>query len=209
LKRIKGFIKGSSNPSRSTETKAKLKRTINQMELKIKNYQRQSDEQYELARTLLKSGNKSGAQQALKRRELYLTQVTRTHSKIANLQRTIDTLDISADNVALTETLAEASTAIDSNIAAAAPERTEEIMMNLESSMEMVADMEDALTDTTITEIGMDVEAEDRIAAQMAALEAELGGTPVETAAATAPSIVTSTTESSTREADKKKLEEM
>jgi len=211
LKRFKGFLTGKK-PSSSTETKTKLKRTINQMEVKIKNYQRQSNEQYDLARTLLKSGNKPGAQQALKRRELYLTQSTSTHSKIANLQRTIDTLDISADNVTLTETLASAQTAIDANVEAASPERTEEVMMALEDSIETVADMEEALTDTSITEIGMDVEADDRISMQMAELEAELtSGTTPAAEIETSPT-VTPITESPTpakREADKKKLDEM
>jgi len=213
LKRLKGFLSGKK-PARSTETKAKLKRTINQMEVKIKNYQRQADEQYELARTLLKSGNKMGAQQALKRRELYLSQVTSVYNKIANLQRTIDTLDISADNVTLTETLAEAQVAIDTNISAASPEKTEEVMMALEDSIEMVADMDEALTDTSITEIGMDVEAEDRISQQMADLEAELASespraAKVETS--TSPQVTTSpeVKTSASREADKKKLEEM
>lgn len=184
------------------------------MEVKIRNYQRQTDEQYELARTLLKAGNKPGAQEALKRRELYLTQVTRTHSKIANLQRTIDTLDISADNVTLTETLASAQVAIDSNIASASPERTEEVMMGLESSMEMVADMEDALTDTSITEIGMDVEADDRISQQMADLEAELisGTQTVETPVTSSADLTSPATKESaptSRAAEKKKLDEM
>ena len=93
------------------------------MEVKVKNYSRQSDEQYSLARQLLKSGNKAGAQQALKRRELYLTQISNSHSKIANLQRIIDTVDISADNVSLTETLEQAKVAIDSNIDMASAHR--------------------------------------------------------------------------------------
>ncbi len=211
VKRFKGFLSGKK-PSGSTETKAKLKRTINQMEVKIRNYQRQSDEQYELARTLMKSGNKMGAQQALKRRELYLTQVSNTHNKIANLQRTIDTLDVSADNVTLTETLASAQTAIDVNIEAASPEKTEEVMMALEDSIEMVSGMEEALTDTSITEIGMDVEADDRISQQMAELEAELTtsslpGVTVETPTPITP--VTETPATEKREADKKKLDEM
>jgi NurA-like 5'-3' nuclease len=212
VKRFKGFLTGKK-PKSSTETKAILKRTINQMEVKIKNYQRQADEQYELARTLLKSGNKLGAQQALKRREQYLTQVTNTHAKIANLQRTIDTLDISADNVTLTETLAEAQKAIETNIAAASPEKTEEVMMSLEDSIEMVSDMEEALTDTTITEIGMDVEADDRVAQQLAELEAEIAGETVaakgiKTEARPTP-VTTETSSPEKREADKKKLEEM
>lgn len=211
MRRFKGFLTGKK-PSSSTETKSKLKRTINQMEVKIKNYQRQSNEQYDLARTLLKSGNKQGAQQALKRRELYLTQSTSTHSKIANLQRTIDTLDISADNVTLTETLASAQTAIDANVEAASPEKTEEVMMALEDSIETVADMEEALTDTSITEIGMDVEADDRISMQMAELEAELtsGTTPateIEASPTVAP--ITESPTPAKREADKKKLDEM
>ncbi|MFX0122185.1 MAG: Snf7 family protein [Candidatus Hodarchaeota archaeon] len=210
MKRFKGFLTGKK-PSSSTETKAKLKRTINQMEVKIRNYQRQADEQYELARTLMKSGNKMGAQQALKRRELYLTQVSNTHNKIANLQRTIDTLDVSADNVALTETLASAQTAIDANIEAASPERTEEVMMALEDSIEMVSGMEEALTDTSITEIGMDVEADDRIAQQMAELEAELTSSslPGTTEAPTPVTPVSEAPATEKREADKKKLDEM
>jgi hypothetical protein len=209
LKRFKGFLTGKK-PSSSTETKAKLKRTINQMEVKIKNYQRQADEQYELARTLLKSGNKMGAQQALKRRELYLTQVSNTHNKIANLQRTIDTLDISADNVALTETLAKAQVAIDSNISAASPEKTEEVMMGLESSIEMVSDMEEALTDSSLTEIGMDVEVDDRISQQMAELEAELASGSLPDSGVTTTTPVTPTVvETEKRKEDKKKIEEM
>ncbi|MFX0172362.1 MAG: Snf7 family protein [Candidatus Hodarchaeota archaeon] len=209
MKRFKGFLTGKK-PSSSTETKAKLKRTINQMEVKIKNYQRQADEQYELARTLLKSGNKIGAQQALKRRELYLTQVSNTHNKIANLQRTIDTLDISADNVALTETLEQAQVAIDSNIASASPEKTEEVMMGLESSIEMVSDMEEALTDSSLTEIGMDVEVDDRISQQMAELEAELAsGLLPDSGVTTASSVTPTVTETEKRKEDKKKIEEM
>ncbi len=42
VKRFKGFLTGNK-PSSSTETKAKLKRTINQMEVKIRNYQLQSN----------------------------------------------------------------------------------------------------------------------------------------------------------------------
>jgi hypothetical protein len=212
LKRLKGFLSGKK-PSSSTETKAKLKRTINQMEVKVNNYQRQSGEQYELARQLLKSGNKPGAQQALKRRELYLTQISSTHAKIANLQRTIDTLDISADNVALTETLAQAQVAIEGNIEAASPERTEEVMMSLEDSIEMVSDMEDSLTDTSITEIGMDVEVEDRVSIQMAELEAELASESPPIRETGEPSITTTPiSESPTgtkKTADKKKLDEM
>lgn len=211
MKRLRGFLTGKK-PSSSTETKAKLKRTINQMEVKIRNYQRQAEEQYELARTLLKSGNKVGAQQALKRRELYLTQVSNTHNKIANLQRTIDTLDVSADNVALTDTLASAQTAIDANIEAASPERTEEVMMQLEDSIEMVSGMEEALTDTSITEIGMDVEVDDRIAMQMAELEAEMTTSSLPTAGVKTSEPVAPVTETETpakREADKKKLDEM
>jgi hypothetical protein len=214
LKRFRGFLTGKK-PSSSTETKAKLKRTINQMEVKVKNYQRQSDEQYSLARQFLKAGNKTGAQQSLKRRELYLTQISNSHSKIANLQRIIDTVDISADNVTLTETLESAQVAIESNIGRASPERTEEVMMSLEDSIEMVSDMEESLTDTSITEIGMDVEVEDRVAMQMAELEAELSSGKVSTSdvevgvSSSAEEISPETSLEIKRKDEKKKLDEM
>ena len=185
------------------------------MEVKVKNYQRQSDEQYGLARQLLKTGNKAGAQQALKRRELYLTQISNSHSKIANLQRIIDTVDISADNVVLTETLEQAQVAIETNIDMASPERTEEVMMSIEDSIEMVSDMEESLTDTSITEIGMDVEVEDRVSMQMAELEAELSSGTVSTSdvevdiSSSAEAISSETSTESTRKDEKKKLDEM
>ncbi len=185
------------------------------MEVKVKNYSRQSDEQYSLARQLLKSGNKAGAQQALKRRELYLTQISNSHSKIANLQRIIETVDISADNVSLTETLEQAQTAIDSNIDMASPERTEEVMMSIEDSIETVSEMEDSLTDTSITEIGMDVEVEDRVALQLAELEAELSSGTVSTSdvevGVSSPTEIHSSgiSTESKRKDEKKKLDEM
>ncbi len=185
------------------------------MEVKVKNYQRQSDEQYSLARQFLKSGNKVGAQQSLKRRELYLTQISNSHSKIANLQRIIDTVDISADNVALTETLEQAQVAIDTNIDMASPERTEEVMMSIEDSIEMVSEMEESLTDTSITEIGMDVEVEDRVAMQMAELEAELSSgtvstSDVEVGVSSSTEVISSETSTeSKRKDEKKKLDEM
>jgi len=185
------------------------------MEVKVKNYQRQSDEQYGLARQLLKTGNKAGAQQALKRRELYLTQISNSHSKIANLQRIIDTVDVSADNVVLTETLEQAQVAIETNIDMASPERTEEVMMSIEDSIEMVSDMEESLTDTSITEIGMDVEVEDRVSMQMAELEAELSSGTVSTSdvevdiSSSAEAISSETSTESTRKDEKKKLDEM
>lgn len=214
MKRFKGFLTGKK-PSSSTETKAKLKRTINQMEVKVKNYQRQSDEQYSLARQLLKAGNKAGAQQALKRRELYLTQISNSHSKIANLQRIIDTVDISADNVALTKTLEQAQVSIESNIQMASPERTEEVMMSIEDSIEMVSDMEESLTDTSITEIGMDVEVEDRVATQMAELEAELSSGSVSTSEqeegifSSTVGVSSDISTEAKRKDEKKKLDEM
>ncbi len=185
------------------------------MEVKVKNYQRQSNEQYSLARQLLKSGNKAGAQQALKRRELYLTQISNSHSKIANLQRIIDTVDISADNVHLTETLEQAQVAIDTNIDMASPERTEEVMMSIEDSIEMVSEMEDSLTDTSITEIGMDVEVEDRVSIQMAELEAELSSGTVSTSdveidvSSSTESVSSEASTVSKRKDEKKKLDEM
>jgi hypothetical protein len=85
--------------------------------------------------------------------------------------------------------------------------------MSLEDSIEMVSEMEDALTDTSITEIGMDVEADDRIAIQMAELEAELSsGTSLDTEtplSETGTSPISETADKGKREADKKKLDEM
>ena len=109
--------------------------------------------------------------------------------------------------------MAQAQIAIDGNIESASPEKTEEVMMGLEDSIEMVSDMEDSLTDTSITEIGMDVEVEDRVSMQMAELEAELtsGSLPeTETSVPSTPTTpISESTSDGKREAEKKKLDDM
>jgi hypothetical protein len=111
--------------------------------------------------------------------------------------------------------LEQAQVAIDSNIEMASPERTEEVMMSIEDSIEMVSDMEESLTDTSITEIGMDVEVEDRVATQMAELEAELSSGSVSTSEpevgvfSSTEGVSSDISSEAKRKDEKKKLDEM
>lgn len=173
MSRFTKFFKGT-RPKSSSETKAKVKRSVNKIDIKIRKYQTMADEQQKVAYQLLQSGNKVAATQALKRREYYMRQISSAYAQIANLQRTIDTIDTSETSVDVVEVMTEAADTIDKNLGLDQLEKAEEAMMKLEESIEASSEMDEILTDTSITDIGMDTEVDDRISNQLAQMEAQM-----------------------------------
>lgn len=161
-------------PTKSTETIANLRKTINNFTLKAQSLTRMADEEQDLARTLLKDGNRTGAAQALKRRKMYLNELNATHAKVANLRRIISTIRTTQDNKQLTKALAEADTVIQTSLREAGPEYTEELMTKLEDSIEQASYVDEALSSTEITEIGMDIDDLEDIENQLESLEREI-----------------------------------
>ncbi|MFX0091079.1 MAG: Snf7 family protein [Candidatus Hodarchaeota archaeon] len=180
MSRVGRWVKGR-RPTKATETVANLRKTINNFTLKSQSLKRMADEEQDLAKTLLRDGNRSGAAQALKRRKMYLGELNATHSKVANLRRIISTIRTTQDNVTLTKALGEADKVIQTSLREASPEHTEELMTRLEDSIEQASYVDEALSSTEITEIGMDVDDLEDIENQLESLENEIRmelGTP-------------------------------
>ncbi|MFX1535314.1 MAG: Snf7 family protein [Promethearchaeota archaeon] len=173
MSRVGRWIKGK-RPTKSTETIANLRKTINNFTLKAQSLTRMADEEQDLARTLLRDRNRTGAAQALKRRKMYLNELNATHAKVANLRRIISTIRTTQDNKQLTKALAEADTVIQTSLREAGPEYTEELMTKLEDSIEQASYVDEALSSTEITEIGMDLDDLEDIESQLESLEKEI-----------------------------------
>ena len=167
------FIRGR-RPKKSAQTIAQLQKTINQFTLKSRQLKAQADKEQELAKLNLKNGNKAGATQALKRRQMYMAQLNASHNKVANLRRIISTIQSTEDNVIMTRVLREADTAIQSSLAEASPEATEEIMAGLEESIEAASMAEEVLSGTSLTDIGLSIDDQEMVDDQLAALQAEI-----------------------------------
>lgn len=161
-------------PKESTQTVAELRQAIKQFSIRGKALQRMADEEDQLANQMLRDGNRRGAGQALKRRAGYMKQLNMTYGKIATLEKLIDTIRTTQDNVTMQQVLTQADREIQRSIRVASPEKTEEIMLSLEESVEQAAFVDEALGSTTLTEIGMEVEELDSIESQLAAREAAL-----------------------------------
>lgn len=177
-------------PKESTQTVAELRQAIKQFSIRGKALKRMADEEDQLVNQMLRDGNRRGAGQALKRRQGYMKQLNMTFGKIATLEKLIDTIRTTQDNVTMQKVLTQADREIQRSISVASPEKTEEIMLSLEESVEQAAFVDEALGSTTLTEIGMDVEELDSIETQLAAREAALA-TESSPQATSAPAVTT------------------
>ncbi len=177
-------------PKESTQTVAELRQAIKQFSIRGKALKRMADEEDQLANQMLRDGNRRGAGQALKRRGGYMKQLNMTYGKVATLEKLIDTIRTTQDNVTMQKVLTQADREIQRSISVASPEKTEEIMLSLEESVEQAAFVDEALGSTTLTEIGMDVEELDSIESQLAAREAALA-TEASPQATSAPAVTT------------------
>jgi len=96
MPKIKNWLFGKDKP-KDTESIAKIRRVINKYTLQSRRLTQQSDEQKDIAKTMMKSGNKAGAKQALMRRQLYLKKLNETQNKILNLQGMIESISEAKD----------------------------------------------------------------------------------------------------------------
>jgi len=200
LKRIRGWVTGKK-PKESTQTIAELRQAIKQFNIRSNALKRMANEEDQLANQMLRDKNRSGAAQCLRRRTGYMKQLNMTYGKVATLEKLIDTIRTTQDNVTMQQVLTQADREIQRSIKVASPERTEEIMMSLEESVEQAAYVDEALGSTALAEIGMDVDDFDSIEEQLAEREAALTATstpqPSEPAMITTPPADTTITENS------------
>ncbi|MFQ5976675.1 MAG: Snf7 family protein [Candidatus Heimdallarchaeota archaeon] len=161
-------------PRESTQTVAELRQAIKQFNIRGNALKRMANEEDQLVNQMLSDGNRKGAGQALKRRQGYMKQLNMTYGKIATLEKLIDTIRTTQDNVTMQSVLTQADREIQRSLKIASPEQTEEIMVSLEESVEQAAFVDEALGSASLTEIGMDVDELDSIEEQLAKREAAL-----------------------------------
>ncbi len=199
-------------PKESTQTIAELRQAIKQFNIRSNALKRMANEEDELANQMLRDANRKGAGQALKRRQSYMKQLNMTYGKISTLERLIDTIRTTQDNVTMQKVLTQADREIQKSVAVASPERTEEIMLSLEESVEQASYVDEALGSGTLTEIGMDVDEidsiEDQLAQREAALAAGTSPQPTTTQFTETP-IVSDTPKETTTTTPKKSDEEL
>ncbi len=201
---IKNFLFGDKR-RKPSETIAKLRAVINRFELKSRAIRRKADEQRSLAMEMLRDGNKMGAKKSLLRRQLYLKKLESTENKILNMNRIIETIETVKDNIELSGALREADIVINEGLREVGPEVTEELMVRLEEGMERASMADEALADVTSAEAELELEIEDAIDAEIAAMEKQLVGAEAVT---TEPVSRTSAERpKETRLVDKEKLE--
>ncbi|MFX0113080.1 MAG: Snf7 family protein [Candidatus Hodarchaeota archaeon] len=174
-------------PKESTQTIAELRQAIKQFNIRGNALKRMANEEDQLVDQMLRDGNRKGAAQALKRKQGYMKQLNMTYGKVATLEKLIDTIRTTQDNVTMQKVLTQADREIQRSLRIASPEQTEEIMLSLEESVEQAAFVDEALGSASLTEIGMDVEELDSIEDQLARREAAL-------ATETRPQVTTPTT---------------
>jgi hypothetical protein len=170
---IRNFLFGDKR-RKPSETIAKLRAVINRYELKSRAIRRKADEQRSLAIEMVRDGNKMGAKKSLLRRQLYLKKLESTENKILNINRVIETIETVKDNIELSGALREADVVINEGLREVGPEVTEELMVRLEEGMERAAMADEALSDVTSAEAELDLEIEESIDAEIAAMESQL-----------------------------------
>lgn len=170
---IKGWLFGDKK-RKPAETVAALRGVINRYIIRSRALRRQADEQRALARDMLRDGNKVASKQALLRRTLYMRDLNNIYNKTMNIQRVIDAIRSAQDNIVMADALKKADEVIRVSLKDAAPERIEEIMLSVEDSIEQVGYTDEILSDTTMSEAGLEVDELTSLDTQLEELEAEL-----------------------------------
>lgn len=173
MPKVKNWLFGKDEP-KDTESIAKIRRVINKYTLQSRRLTQQADEQKDIARDMMKSGNKAGAKQALMRRQLYLKKLNETQNKILNLQGMIESISEAKDVAETTHAIKEGVVVIEDTLKDVTPADTERAMFEMQSSMEKVSFSSEALADTSFSETELDIDMEDMIDQEFKELEMEL-----------------------------------
>ena len=205
---VKDWLFGKDKKTKD-DTKAeaiqKLKKQLNALELEGRNLLRKSDEQKAAARSMLQSGNKIGAKQALTRSSLYLQKYNQIQNMSLNLNTQIDTISIAESTAETVQALKVGSTIIDDTLNTVSPMDVERTMAEMEDQRERISMMTESLSDVSGLEMDLDGEMADSIDDQLAAMEMELqSGTHGDLPAAS-----TTTTTSTTSEKETESKEDM
>ena len=162
--------------SKELEAIATLKKQLNNMEIKGNKLQRQVGEQKDLAKNMLKIGNKIGAREALVRSNVYLQKYNQLSNSRLNLQTLIDNISDATDAKELVSAMKIGNQVVSEMISEVETEDLEKTMIEMEENRDRVDIMNETLADTTAIETNMSMEFTEGIDEQLAALEMEISG---------------------------------
>jgi len=187
--------KGNSKKEKEQQAVATLKKQLNNLEVRGKSLRRQADEQKQMAKQMLKEGNRTGAKQALTRSNIYLQKYNKIQNMSLNLQTQIDTISETKATAETVKALQESTGVVRETFEEISAVDVERTMAEMEDQRDQLDMMNEALADTTSIEMGLDMEFSENIDDQLAAMEMEMQGELPDAGSKTA------TTESADREA--------
>ncbi|OLS27394.1 MAG: hypothetical protein HeimC2_12340 [Candidatus Heimdallarchaeota archaeon LC_2] len=174
---IKEWLFGKEKKGQ-TDNKAeaiqKLKKQLNSLEVEGRNQLRKSDEEKIAAKSLLRSGNKIGAKQALTRSSLYAQRYNQIQNMSLNLSTQIDTISTAQSTSETVSALKIGSEVIEETLTQISPADVERTMVEMEDQRERISFMTDSLSDVSGLEIDLDGDMVDAIDDQLASLELEM-----------------------------------
>ncbi len=154
----------------------RIKKEIQRQQLAATKYRKLAEEQRSLAKEMLRDGNRVGAQQALKRRALYMSKINQIQNIILNLQTTLESIETAKSNVEVVSALEAGSKAIEKSIKQVDETKTELVMEKLRDQQERVSMSQETLADTSFADsmIDLDTDIDEMVDNQLAQLEAEI-----------------------------------
>ncbi|MCH8906926.1 MAG: Snf7 family protein [Candidatus Heimdallarchaeota archaeon] len=177
---LKEWLFGKDKKTSSkTEAEAvqTLKKQLNSLELESKNLFRKSEEQKVVAKSMLKSGNKSGAKQALTRSTLFLQRYNQIQNMSLNLSTQVEAITTAKFTADTVKALGKGSVIVEETLAQVSPLDVERTMVQMEDQRDRISMMTESLADVTSLEMELDSEMMDSIDDQLASLEMEINET--------------------------------
>jgi charged multivesicular body protein 4 len=170
---VKNWLFGKKRKE-DADALATLKAQQNRLQAESRNLERQADEQKILASKMLKSGNKAGARQALKRRTVFMKRLNTVHNTAMNLQAQIDSIQTATSTADTVQAMELGTKVVGEKIKTVSPERTERVMDTVMEQRDQIEMMTEALSDPSLSEGILDFEDDAAIDEELAQMEAEM-----------------------------------
>lgn len=177
MSKIRDWLFGrdkKSTKNKEAEAIALLKKRLNKYEIESRNLQSKAEEQKELAKKMLASGNKAGARQALMRSNLYMQKYNNTQNLMLNLQTQIETISSAKETVETVKALKVGSDVVETSLGEISELDADRVMIELEEQRDRLGVLNEALSDVSGLEMELEGEFADNIDDQLAALELEM-----------------------------------
>lgn len=174
-----GKDRKSTSDNKQAEAIAGLKKKQNELEVQSRNLTRKSDEEKVAAKKMLKSGNKSGAKQALTRSSMHMKKYNQIQNMNLRISKQIDAIGDAQLAKDFSKAVKIGTQVIEETFAEISPADFERSMMESEEQMDRIEEMNEIMSDTSAFELDIDDEMMDSIDDQLATLEMEMNAESV------------------------------